>query len=186
MIGQPGDRLGPIDLPAVIDEGDCIRDWSANSTWAKYMLSFQRILLAQTSREPRAPVSSCARASPWLGRLGPGRAPLAEPKCAASRPSSRSSAQSSRSPQTGIVLALMVRHHPHGTFADRKGRRVGHALLWLPSSQGQEPPGDPGRFRCARALDLALLINGEHHRMAGRVHGQAHDVLDLRGEGRVV
>ena len=34
-------------------------------------------------------------------------------------------------------------------------------------------------------LDLALLVDGQHHRVGGRVHVQADDILDLGGEGGI-
>ncbi|TXM94973.1 hypothetical protein FV223_02570 [Methylobacterium sp. WL116] len=35
-------------------------------------------------------------------------------------------------------------------------------------------------------LDLALLVDGQHHIVGGRLHVKAHDILDLLGKGRVV
>lgn len=42
------------------------------------------------------------------------------------------------------------------------------------------------RLGAIQSLDLGLLIDGEHHGVSGRVHVQAHDVLDFLGEGRIV
>ena len=50
--------------------------------------------------------------------------------------------------------------------------------------------GMPGRERPVGAgphqrLDLALLVDGQHHRVGGRVHLQAGQILDLGGEGAI-
>ena len=37
-----------------------------------------------------------------------------------------------------------------------------------------------------QSLDLALLVDGQHDGMGGRVHVEADHILDLLGEGRVV
>jgi hypothetical protein len=45
--------------------------------------------------------------------------------------------------------------------------------------------GSPGGVRSSR-LDLAFLINGQHHSVHRRIHIEANDVLDRLGESRAV
>jgi hypothetical protein len=42
------------------------------------------------------------------------------------------------------------------------------------------------RLRAVERLNLAFLVDRQHHRMTGRLHIQADDIFHLRGEGGIV
>ena len=74
---HPADRLDPVSIPMLVDEGDQVRDRRSTSAMAKYALAFRRISLAcrssRTSRSSALMRSRSSDAGPGRGPLGPCR-----------------------------------------------------------------------------------------------------------------
>src|SRR5579875_3558935 len=74
----PADRLDPVRLPVLIDEGDHVRDQRSSSAMAKYALALRRISLAwRSSRTSRSSALIRSRSSVF----GPARRLLSRSAC---------------------------------------------------------------------------------------------------------
>jgi hypothetical protein len=94
----------------------------------------------------------------------------------------------SRQPDELAVSVALHAAAEHGTGQDVEGgkqrrRAVTGIVVGLGGGMaGGERPIGAGPLQ---RLDLALLVDGQHHRVGGRVYVEADDILDLGGEGRV-
>ena len=64
----------------------------------------------------------------------------------------------------------------------RRGAMTGMVMGLGDGMPGRERPVGAGPHQ---RLDLALLVDGQHPRVGGRVHLQAGHILDLGGEGAI-
>ena len=88
------------------------------------------------------------------------------------------------------LLVAMPSHatSDHGSVEDiERGEQSGRAVALVvmghrPAFSGLERQA---RLRAVEPLDLALLVDRDDHRVLGRVHVEADDVLDLLGELRI-
>ena len=82
----------------------------------------------------------------------------------------------------------------HATPQDRaienieRGKQSGGAVALIVMSHGCAFAGLQRQtgLSAIKGLDLAFLIDRQHHGMTGRLHVQADDLLHLRGEGRII
>src|SRR3954463_9619875 len=147
---HPADRLDPVGLTMLVDEGNHDRNRRSSSAWAKYADAFLRISLAwRSSRFSRSRVLIRSRSSV----VGPARTPR-------SRSALRNQLRSFSPEQP--ILAAIERIAPYcvscspwcsSTIRTARSRTSGEnggvCFVMAPSSQDLEPPENPVRFRRA-------------------------------------
>lgn len=76
----------------------------------------------------------------------------------------------------------------HGTRLDIKGsKQCRRAVTGVVMGLGGRMAGGEWLVEAGplQRLDLALLIDGQHHRMGRRIHIEADDILDLGGKSGI-
>jgi len=88
-----------------------------------------------------------------------------------------------------LMPVLLHTTHQHGAVQDVEGGKQGGgavALVIVGHGGALTRLQRQARLGAVESLDLALLINGQHHGVARRLHVEADHILDFFGEGGVL